>query len=137
MHLEQLSKRLETANLGTRGVNIFVHFMPATVTKGLVLLPSLAGDPINWELPGWHKANSFQIIVRDTSVDRGYQFATSCVSALTITTDTILAAIAPDIPAIQVRYIRPRHDVVVLPRSPSNYFEFSINFESAYSDIIH
>jgi hypothetical protein len=135
MRLEQLARRLEIAGLGTRGQDLFIHYMPAQVTVGMVLLPSLAGDPIDWELGGgWrNSSHAFQLIARDANIPNGYKRASDAVNALLIQQDTILPAMDPDIPASNVRFIRPNHDIITYPRGPSGYFEFSMNFQAAFS----
>ena len=136
MRLEQLTLKIEAAGLATRGVDLFQQFMPATVEHGIVLLPSLAGSPINWQLPGWQKANNFQLLVRHASIKVGYDLIQNVSNAITSLTYETLPAIPPDIPAINTLYVRPKHDIVILPRSPSNYFEFSQNFEVTYATVI-
>lgn len=112
-----------------------MHYMPAGVEKGVVLLPSLAGDPINWELGGhWRNAHAFQAIVRDFDIPCGSQRAVDVNKALTILQETTLPAMPElGIPSVVIRYIRPKHDVITYPRSPANYFEFSTNFEAVFS----
>lgn len=133
MRVEQLAKILEDAGCGTRGVNLFVHFMPAQITKGIVLLPSLSGDAINWELPGWRNRVKFQILVRDNTIPAGHVRIKAATTALTIRQRTLVPEMAPDIPASLLSHCWPVHDAVVYPRSPANLFEFSVNFEMAFA----
>lgn len=135
MRLEQLAYRLELAGLARRGEDLYIHYMPPSVSRAVVILPSLAGDPINWELgPNWRNAHAFQVVVRDPKIPDGLNRATEINNALTILQTTTLPAM-PDlnIPSALVRYIRPRHDIIAFPRSPANYFEFSTNFDAAFS----
>ncbi len=133
MRMEQLVSLCEKAGIGHAGQDLFIHYMNSSVSKGIVFLTSLTGDPIDWELPGWRKSKAFQAIVRDPSITSGYRRSEQLISAITINTVTTLPAIAPDIPAIQVAYIRPIVDTIVYPRTPDKVFEFSTNFEAGFA----
>lgn len=134
MRLEQLATRLQTAGLGTLGSTLFANYMPPTITRGAVLLPSLSGDPINWELGNaWRNNTSFQLIVRETveNFESGYIWTKQLIEALTVNTNTILAALG-SAPQLNVIHIRPKHDIITYPRSPGGLMEFSVNFDTAF-----
>lgn len=135
MQVEQIAALLAAANLGIAGQTLFVNTMPAAIMTGIVVMPSLSGNPIDWELGGNFRNNaSFQVIVRVPTSDYrdGYNLATSVANTLTIQTDTQIAAIAPDIPACKILYMRPRHEVISYPRTQNGFVEFSVNYEMAF-----
>ena len=135
MQVEQIAAIIAAANLGVSGTTLFVNTMPATVMNGIVVLPSLSGNQIDWELGSRFMNNAtFQIIVR-VPTDKyrvGYNLAESISKTLTIQTDTDISAIGTDIPACKILYMRPKHEIISYPRTQSGYIEFSVNYEMAY-----
>lgn len=135
MQIEQIAARIQAANLGTFGTDLFANNMPATVSEGIIVLPNLSGNVIDWELgPNWRNNAGFQIVVRAPmgKYREGYNLATSVAAVMTITQDTVIPAINPDIPSVTIRYCRPKHDIISYPRSQTGLVEFSMNFEMAY-----
>lgn len=128
--VEQIMDRLAVANVGTPGTTLFAHKMPATVTKGVLVLAPLTGSEIDYELPGWRRSR-YQIIARAPSVSEAMTLAMAASAALTWLLPRTVPA-SGMYPSIEVKYFRPLHDPIVYPRSEGNLVEASVNFETAY-----
>jgi hypothetical protein len=131
--MEQLALMLEQAGLGRRGETIFVHFMPAEVGSGIVLLDSLSGREIDYAgLPELRRFE-FQAIIRDPKPLSARLKAQSVIDAITMLPAwREIPAINRDIPAARVLYIRPRHAPIIYPRADAgDGYEASVNFDAA------
>tara|TARA_R110000851_G_C13102760_1_gene569250 strand:- start:33162 stop:33545 length:384 start_codon:yes stop_codon:yes gene_type:complete len=124
MKLEPIAQHLVTEDVAEQGVDLFIYNMPSGVEIGILLISSLSGTEIDYELPGF-KRTSFQAIVRHTEFVEGRELADLVSSTLTLKNGTMLDNLL-------VRYIRPRHEPVVYPVSEGDYLEFSINFDAVY-----
>ena len=135
MRMEQLTPLIEAAGLGLSGKDLFIYFMPADVTVGVLVVSSLSGSKINYDLPGYRKDVGFQIIVRGPNLNEALTRATAIMKAVTITKRIMLPAI-PSIgaPAIYVSYARPLHDPQPYPRMLGKGWEVSMNFMATYAN---
>jgi hypothetical protein len=102
------------------GNEIFIHTMPDTVQKGILLLSPLSGTTIDHELPGYLKG-SFQAIARAPRYVDGEALAEAMSRALTIKNQAM--------GIYKVNYIRPRHLAIPYQHSKANLLEFSVNFD--------
>lgn len=124
MILRELAEILHDNNLGTLGVNMFIHNMPQTASTGILLLERMSGDLIDREIKGMRNGG-FQVVVRvpnynDTLIN-------SIIPLLTITGKVVKG--------IDVKYILPRADPVVYPATDGNNIEYSVNFDAVYAKI--
>ena len=53
MQLEPFANLIVQAGLGVMGQSLFLHYMPPSIDSAIVILPSLAGSAISFEMPGW------------------------------------------------------------------------------------
>lgn len=127
---EHISPILVTAKLGTAGVDLFAHRMPAGITSGIVIVGDLAGAQIDHDLPGW-RIGRIQVIVRNASHIAGTALAHKIIQALTLGEHSLPAAGGAS--ALRLRRLRPLHDPIAYPRSDGDLIEFSINFEGAWT----
>jgi len=97
-----------------------VYFMSETEQEGVALLADLSGVPVEYELPGYEKAQ-FQVIVRAKDFRRGDDLARRVMRILAIENVNISAA-------VKVNYVRPRHQPLPFQKSKGGFHEFSINF---------
>lgn len=121
MKLESFAQKLETAAVGTRGVDIFINHMPQTIA-GLLLRQPFAGSMLDHELPGFRKS-SFQLIARATTHAAAEALMLAGIAA--IATD-----IEQDYPlSVRVKYVRQRHDPMEFPVSAGNLKELLVNID--------
>jgi hypothetical protein len=130
MQVEPLVSLLVNANLGVAGQTIFIDYMSENINSGILLLSSLAGNTIDYELPGWRWHDSFQAIIRSPDRAAGMALAIQVKNALTILQDTVVSA--PSGQSYSLRYLRPIHDPIVYPRQLGGVWEISINFNACY-----
>lgn len=122
--LDEIAERLESNNVGTLERDIFIHFMPAEVKRGVVLIESLSGAMIDHELKGMNRT-AVQAVVRNPDYSAGIAKAKEVITALTIERELLTK--------VTVNYMRARHQPVVYPRSDAgNTLEVSINFDANY-----
>jgi hypothetical protein len=129
MKLEILAQVLVDAGLGTIGTDIFAHFMPGEVAKGILLKDPLAGTKIDPGLPGYYRSR-FQAIVRATSHADGDTLSKAVGKTLEmgkrIFNDTDGKLV------MQVNYIYLEQLPIVYPWTPANALEWSLNFVTSY-----
>jgi hypothetical protein len=133
MQLEPFANLIVQAGLGVMGQSLFLHYMPPSIDSAIVILPSLAGSAISYEMPGWRKDAGFQVIVRDPLVAKGEPLARQIMAALTITKQTLLPSYGPGMPALLLAYCRPMQDPIVFARQKSGSWEVSVNYRAAYA----
>lgn len=124
-NIETIADLIEGANLGTKGVDIFLYSAPADMKNGMIIFPSNDPPIIDPYLPEWRKGK-FQIIVRNPKYEDGITLSKSISDFLTIFNE--------DTPNINIRYIRPLYEVRVYRRSDSGLIEFSVNYEIRYTE---
>ena len=123
MNLESIAEYLNAQGLGVPGQTVFVHKMPAEVKEGILLLSSLSGTQIDYELPKYRKTK-FQAIVRHTNHIGGKELSKQVMNALTLYNHNLTG--------MKVKRIRPRHEPIVFPVSKGNLLEFSVNYDAIY-----
>lgn len=128
MILEPLCTLLDQAALG---VPVFQDYMAPTIDRGIVLLSTLAGNHIDWEMPLWRRNDPFQVIVRSTTVTDGRELAYQVRDILTFSSRLLSAEAG--LPALLMTYSRPTCDPIVYPRQTGNLWEVSSNFQASYA----
>jgi hypothetical protein len=119
-----LAKRLEQKGVGKLGETIFANNVPSHVLLAVGIYSKLTGATIDYELPGYRKTG-FQVVVRCQDYEVGEELMHKAVQALTI-------LMTENLPGHEVKYMRPRHELVSFPVSSGNLTEFSVNFDVAY-----
>lgn len=120
MNLLPLAEHLQTNKVGTMGKTIYINMLPIGVPLAVLLRNSLTGTEIDYELPGYSKAQ-FQSIVRAPGYPQGEALMEKLTAALTLNDVTI----GP----YHFNYCRPRTEPVVFPLSEGNLLEFSVYFD--------
>lgn len=123
MNLMPLADLLESAKHGVKGETIFLNMMPAQAENAILLRSPLTGTPIDYELPGYYRAE-FQLIVRG----RDYAQAEALIKQ-SVTTLTLVDAPAGP---FYFNYCRPRTEPVSFPLSDGNLVEFAVNFDASF-----
>lgn len=104
---------------------VFMYHMPETVMRGVLLLHNLNGARLDDDIPNYKKAR-FQAIVREVDYQRGYELAKQVMTALTV--DRLQEA------GVYIHFLNPLHDPVAFPKSAGDFIEFSVNYETVYSE---
>lgn len=134
MRLEPLAAFLETEGHGTRGVDIFVDFIPDTVKLATMLRSGLMPTGIDYTLPNYRCRTPWQLIVRAADYPSGYARIADATAKLTINepynSDSLPSGTR--IGNFQFNFSRPRHEPLVYPLSVGNLIEFSVNFDCNY-----
>lgn len=123
MNLFPIQDFIQSQTTLINGVDLFVYSMPAPVTAGVLLTHESAGNRVDHEMPGIFEGR-FQVIVRDTDYDLGFQRAWEIFYLLTL--------LEQDLTDYIVTYCRPRHTPMPFSRSDGDLIEFSINFDLRY-----
>jgi minor capsid protein len=129
MKLEYLAQVLQDAGLGTIGTDIFVDYMPAEVTKGVVLKNPLAGTPVDPNLPDYYRTR-LQAIVRAPTRDVGNELSDRVGKALKMFNRKFYDLNGKL--AMQINHIYPAQLPIVYPYTPGNVIEWSLNFVTSY-----
>lgn len=119
-----LAELIETASLGRAGRDLFVHFMPHTIKKGILLIDGVSGSKRDPYIPGYRRGK-FQAIVRTTTRLEGENLAFQLADLLTLDNTRLTG--------VHVKRIAPIHDPLVYPYSDGSALEFSTNFEAVYA----
>jgi hypothetical protein len=130
MKLEILAQVLQDADAGTIGTDLFVHAMPAKVTKGVLLRNPLAGTSVNNYLPGYYRSR-LQAIVRAPGHEQGDELAKIVGDALKMEQTRRFFNDDGSL-AMQINYILPEQLPIVYPWTPANVLEWSLNFITSY-----
>lgn len=105
--------------------DFFVERMPETIQRGAVLRHGAGGATLDANLPKY-KVGKFQIIVRDTEFQSGYDFAIQI-------SELLRAVMSVEIESgFYVHYIFPMHDPISLPLTDGKLNEFSLNFKTSF-----
>lgn len=131
MIMDILGERLESMNLGRRGVDIFNHEFPHDRDKGVFFRYPLTGISVDPYIPNWHKVR-VQVITRHTSVTEGEKFASAILKALTFEGEQVFPA---NEERGEIRLLRffPETLPVRYPRLEGNSIEWSMHFGSVFS----
>lgn len=125
MNVMPLVNLLETLGVGKKGSTLFVNMLPAEAKQAILVRSPLAGTPINYELPGYFKAQ-FSVIIRTPAAD--YEAGSALMKRVTS---------ALSIDNLQVEnqffnYVRQRTQPVTFPLSKGNLLEISAQFDANY-----
>lgn len=104
---------------------IFMYHMPEKTTRGIQILHNLNGAKLDQEIVG-QRSGRFQIIVRETNFQSGYALAKQVMDALKV--DRVTQGLT------YFHFITPLHDPVGYPKSAGDFIEFSVNFETIYTE---
>lgn len=107
------------------GEAVYMYNMPENVTRGIEILHNLNGAMLDQEMWGYRKGK-FQTIVREKNFQSGYSLAKQVMDALKVSRVTQGST--------YIHFITPLHDPVAFPKSAGDFIEFSINYETAYSE---
>jgi hypothetical protein len=128
MNVMPLVNRLEALKLGAKGETLFVNMLPAEARQAVLVRSPLNGTPINYELPGYYRAN-FTVIVRTPAAEyeKGLALMKKVTAALSVEN-------------LQVEdqffnYVRPLTQPVVFPLSKGNLMEISAQFDANYVEV--
>lgn len=119
--LKDIVDYLEVEEFGTKGTNLFLHFMPAEVEKGILVTQQTSNDINPYIL---ERRGSFQIIARDRNYDDP--------DLLLKRISDVLRVQGLELETCYFYYINPRHEPLMYPRADSNLIEGSVNFDYAY-----
>lgn len=123
MKLMPLADLLEAAGHGVKGESIFLNMMPADAESAILLRSPLSGTPIDYELPGYYRAE-FQLIVRG----RDYAATEAWIEQVVATLTMADKQVGP----MRFNYCRPKTEPVSFPLSDGNLYEFSANFDTSF-----
>jgi len=134
MLAEPIMYLLEQANIGLiGGSNLYGYFMPGDINAGVVILPSLGGNHIAYETPGWRKDDTFQVLSRASTGYAARAMAMQVQAALLSTKQQMVPSQVTGSPAILFSYIRAMHDPIIFPRQLGNQWEASVNYQASYA----
>lgn len=122
-----LANLLEEREVGKTCKDIFIDTLPDEAPKGIVLRSSIAGDEIDYYLPGLMKA-TFRLIVRASFHSDGLEMIQKAIQALTVWQPTKIGN-------MRVRSCRPITTPMVYPLSNGNLREFSVNMKIIYDEL--
>ncbi len=121
--LEIAAGRLEAANLGAPGRDLFIFYAPDNVKRCILLVESLDGIQRDEDLPGYKKV-FFNAIVRHSDYNSAVTIAKQVVSALD------LHRLSVD--GVWVKRMRATHDPIPFPVPDSDVIEVSVNLWAAF-----
>ena len=134
MIVEPVLRIIEQSGLGlVAGQNLFAYFMPGDVLSGVVVLPTLAGNHISYELFGFRKDDTFQVLARAGHAEQARDRAWKIQQALIRTKQVSVTSFTPNVPSVIFSYIRANHDPIVYPRQLSGEWEASVNYAATYA----
>lgn len=126
MNLIPVANYLQGLGVASIGVNLFISFMPAEVTQGILVRENFGGTKINHYLPGFHKA-SFMMMVRSNDATAGRVLIQSAIDALTISMDTVMDTTT-------VHYMRARNLPYMYAPTGSQNVEIAVNMDCCFLD---
>lgn len=129
MKLDLIAQLLADAGLGTIGVDIFAHSMPADCEKGIMLRNPLDGVPVNAYLPGYYRTK-LQAIVRAPTFAEGDELSKRAGALLKMFNRRFTDQAGNLV--LKVNHIYPEKLPINYPRSPGQGIEFSLNFHACY-----
>ena len=129
MRLDLLADMLQTAGMGTEGVDIFIHRMPAETTEGILLRIPPVGIRNSPELPNYYRAE-FQAIVRNANQQAGDLVASQLLNLLTINRRTFTNS--DNTFAMEIKQMWNDKLPIVYPRTDGYGLEWSIDLHADY-----
>lgn len=118
-----IAMKLEAANLGVIGQDIFYFHAPDGIPEALVVIDNLDGAGRDAYLPGWRKA-SFRVVVRALDYEQGLARAALVITALESHSSITNG--------LTFRRIFASQDPIPFPVPESDIIEVSCNFWTAY-----
>lgn len=103
---------------GELGNTLFYGFMPHQIPTGSVVL---CRTPIEEDAYTGLRKGTFQVVTRDATADLAYNKAAAIRRVLRLE--------GADIGNVSFKFILPRHDPLVYPRSDGGLFEASVNYQ--------
>lgn len=132
MNLDSIAQVITEAGLGAPGKTLFMHHMPETCAKGVLLRLPMEGIPTNQYIPGYYNG-SFQAIVRDKNHASGQDLADRLSKLLTFYERNFADKKGRVYQRILQCY--PCQKPIVYPRLPDNLIEWSIKFDVDYLEL--
>lgn len=132
MNLSHIADMIVAAGQGVIGKTLFIHHMPETCAKGVVLRTPLDGIPVNNYLPDYYQGK-FQVIIRDKTHASGQPRADALFDLLEMYNRDFLDKKGKLVMRIVQSY--PCTKPIVYPRSPDNLIEWSITFDVTYLEL--
>jgi len=126
MKLEPLAEWLERQGFGKRGRDIFVHHMPESAKRGILMTIPVFGQETYPDLPSLRRSR-FQVIVRGYDYKNGLEKAHEIQNALTW--DERQETLNDE---ITIAHMFPRHDPIPFPSSKGDILEIAVTFDAAY-----
>lgn len=117
---------LQSAGLGTQGVDLFLFNAPEKAKKCILVIESLDGVPRDEDLPGYKKAD-FQVIVRNPDYQSAMTIAKQVVNALDLH--------RTNVSGLSIKRMRAKYDPIAFPIPDSDVIEVSINMWAAYVEL--
>lgn len=124
MKLTEVAVYLAAEGLGVIGQSLFVGEMPATCTRGILLMDTYSGSRIDHELPGW-RDTGFRVVIRHDNYEAGEALAEQVSAKLTLQRNVQMGSIL-------VRMMLPYNDPKPYRRSESGVWEFETDVETIY-----
>lgn len=116
--LQAIVDYIQAQGLGTPGKDLFRGFMPAQVQAGTVVLARVAIDD---EPYSGIKKGTFQVVTRGATGDLAYAKAAAIKKVLRLE--------GVEIGEVKFKFILPKHDPLVFPRSDGGQYEASVNYQ--------
>lgn len=116
--LQAIVDHLQANGLGTPGKDLFRGYMPAQVDTGVVVLARVAIDE---DAYSGIKKGPFQIVTRAASGDLAYDKAAAIKKVLRLE--------GVEIGGVRFKYILPKHEPLVYPRTDGGQYEASVNYQ--------
>jgi hypothetical protein len=123
MNLESVAEMLEDAEVGIQGTDIFVEFIPASCSQGILLRQPFGGTQIDYDLPGYRKT-SFMLIARAKTYSAGKTLIDNAVAALTVDNE--------EVTNMHINYMRPQTDPFFYAPSAGGNVEFVVHIDACY-----
>lgn len=122
-NLDMVVEYLEAMGWGTPGVNLFRGNMPDAIHEGLLLTiqTPVTINPYVYAL----RQGAFQVIARGTDEDEVKQRLMGVSDTLNVQ--------GLELGDMTFRYIKPRHEPLVFPRSGGDLIESLVNFDFVFT----
>jgi hypothetical protein len=122
--LDALLGHLVAEGVGVAGTDLFVHFMPEGVSRGLVLLDNFVMKTTEAGIPGYRRSQ-FRIIVRESTYKAGNDLSNAAIAKLNMARVTL--------PGVEIKICEATHDPVAFaPSTNTRAREFVTNFSVIY-----
>lgn len=126
-----IAMKIVDAGLAEEGKSLFRGTMPADTPVAIGLFEPLDGIHVDPHLPHYYKPN-LKVIVRHNRIGPGRKLAQQVMELLTIATEEIYEA-TEERGDVRLKIFYPRALPIQFPSAVSNYTEWSINFQTAFT----